>query len=485
MDPELLARAREMVMKMRGDGVPDEAIDAYLKQEINTGLKDVEDPNLRDYARAAGMGATLGFEDELGGALSAVKAGANYAHAGGAYRKTRDAIRENYAASKKVAPKRMLAAELGGGLASTLVGGTEAAGALKGAGLGARALAGAGAGALYGGASGVGYSDDHPVSAGLTGAATGAALGGALPVVGSVLGKLGSKVANRFNPEGAVAKAAGHLLPGNAQATMAAREALAPGTTVPAALSPDIPQSIRHIGADAMLGKTAQVESEARIAAIEQGRRQIGSQMEQILSGRVADVDQPANAAIRKVMVKNGLMPTPHSSGSDVVDLKVVQQLRSKLRERIQGQRGFTKKETGDQIRTLSDWLQHQDPAMEQLDRDFRTLSDAKRAEELVLKHIRQSRKSYSSSRAAGIEPGSPGASLPSQVQFLAKMLQPDRKPLAAAANKLLLQPGSIPQPLLYQQMHQASVLPSLLGGMGGGQLAGGMAGSLFDYSDR
>jgi len=482
MNPELLAKAREMVMKMKGDGVPDEAIDAYLKQEINTGLDDVMSPGLRDYGRAAGMGATLGFEDELGGALAGMKALAHGQDMDSAYTTTRDEIRGNYAAAKKVAPKRMLAAEVGGGLASAALGGTELGAAAKGAGLGARVLGGAATGALASGASGVGYSDSKPVQAGLTGAAGGALLGGALPLVGAGLGKVVGGLVNRFNPEASVAKATGHLLPPGAPAALAAREALAPGTTVPAALNPELMgASVRNIGADAALGRAAHLASEARLDTIKQSLKDIGDQMEQTLAGRLADVDQPSAAPIRKILVQNGLMPTPHSSGADVVDLKVVQALRNKLRLRMEGQKGMAKGETYQNVRTLSDWLLHQAPDIGKLDHDYATLSQARKAEETLLKHIKQSRRSFSSSRSAGIEPGSPGASLPSSGGLMQKILSPDRAALAQAAHKLLLTPGGIPQALLRRQNYMPSATPGMLGAMGGGQAMGGLAGTLFD----
>ncbi len=61
-----------------------------------------------DYLRAGGMGASMGTLDELVGAGAAIVPG------GRDYTEGRDKVRQDYQAAKDAAPKRMLAAELGG-----------------------------------------------------------------------------------------------------------------------------------------------------------------------------------------------------------------------------------------------------------------------------------------------------------------------------------------------------------------------------------
>jgi hypothetical protein len=223
VNPEVLAKARMIAVKMQHDGVDPAAIDQYLKAHINMGLQDVMSPKLRDYLRAAGMGATFGFEDELAGLGAALVPG------GQGYTEARNAVRHNAEAASAVAPKRMLAAELGGGLASSLAGGAVLGAETAGARLGARLAAGAAGGAAAGGTAGLGYSEDHPLASTAIGAGLGATLGVGLPLVGAGVGKAGNALLNRFNPLRTVARALSNLLPADAEATMAAREALAPG----------------------------------------------------------------------------------------------------------------------------------------------------------------------------------------------------------------------------------------------------------------
>lgn len=465
-----------MALRMRGDGVPDAAIDKYMKREAQMSLEDVMSPKTRDYLRAAGMGASFGFADELAGAGAAIMPG------GKGYTEARDEVRQNYDAAKGVAPGRMMAAELGGGLASSLVGGGLVGAGAKGAGLGARAVMGALSGGAAGGTAGVGYSKDHAVRAGLTGAAAGAALGGAIPLAGATIAAPFKYLAKRLNPTGAVANATGHLLPEGAEAAMARQEALAPGTAVPAALSPDLPASLRVIGASPKVAREAQAASELRASKIHDAMREVGDQYESLLGGHRANLSGAGAPDIRKLaVVENGMLPDVMSDGTETLQLRAVQALREKLRVKMEGAKGTPKHELGVRVKQLSKWLSFHKPEIGQLDADYHVLASAKRAEAGILKNIRQSRKSYSSNRSAGIEPGSPGASLPSAGSLMHDLLKADKKGNAEAVNRLLLQPGQIPPQLLKAQARSAkrSFPYGLLGSVSGGDVLGQMSGSL------
>lgn len=135
---------------------------------------------LESLLRGGRAGATMGFGDELAGALDSVLSGFKE----GAYTKGRDEARALDKAAKEANPGTYLAGELGGGLATSVIPG---AGIVKGAGLGANIVRGAGAGIL----SGIGNSEGQSAQEIARDAAVSGLAGGALGgVVGTVAGKL-------------------------------------------------------------------------------------------------------------------------------------------------------------------------------------------------------------------------------------------------------------------------------------------------------
>jgi hypothetical protein len=163
---------------------------------------------LSAFGRGAAQGATLGFGDEIQGALQAVlppPGGDPRGYFGGMverYRSERDAARG--------ADRRAQQAHGAAYVAGSVVGSAPAAiatggmgGAAQGAGLGARVLAGARAAAPMGAVYGAGTSEADSLG-GLAfdtavGGAGAAALGGGLPVVGEGVRRAAAPVARRLS----------------------------------------------------------------------------------------------------------------------------------------------------------------------------------------------------------------------------------------------------------------------------------------------
>lgn len=140
---------------------------------------DNEPGTLESVARGGLQGVTMGFSDEIGGALKAAfKSGGTF---GERYRKERDAIREANDRARKSSPIAYGVGDILGGLVPTVA--TAGAGAAAEAGTVARAAL---SGAAQGAASGVGYSDEQGVGGILKDAAKGAVIGGA---TGALAGK--------------------------------------------------------------------------------------------------------------------------------------------------------------------------------------------------------------------------------------------------------------------------------------------------------
>jgi hypothetical protein len=153
---------------------------------------------------AAGLGAlqgvSYGWADEVEAALRSLPKGATY---GDAIRK----VRARYQAAEEAHPKTYLTANIGTGLASSLVPGLGAIGTVsKGASVAKAAAASAGAGALAGFGSGEGLEDSTKQA--LFGAAIGGTLGAGIH---KVLGKAPTKATTE-----AASEAAENLIPPNA-----------------------------------------------------------------------------------------------------------------------------------------------------------------------------------------------------------------------------------------------------------------------------
>lgn len=168
-------------------------------------------------ARGFASGASLGFDDEIGGAIGAAGRVAGIKNLGSwkpfqegsrlefdtptispdaigeAYTQNRDALRGDLAADAKTNPTASTVGKVGGAVTSALVPGLGALNAGKGATLAGSVAKAAGAGALQGGLTGIGESTSDNIGEiareASTGALTGAAIGGAIPIAGAGIGK--------------------------------------------------------------------------------------------------------------------------------------------------------------------------------------------------------------------------------------------------------------------------------------------------------
>jgi hypothetical protein len=385
-------------------------------------------------------------------------------------------IKEEAEAFRGEHPALGPAAELGGALATAPLWPAKAGLALRGA-------LGAGAAGVSSVAGGEGPMKERLKDAALPAAAGGLA-GLVLPAALNKVGRVAKRAAQPFKSATShVADGAGPLLGDDAAAAIARQEALAPGTATPVSVTPGMAQSTRVIGANAPVAREAQKAADGRLEKIQSAMEGMSPQYEALLGKARGPLDL-GKVNIRPVIIKNGLWP-----GDETIELTAVQALRNAVRGKMdvlrvavrQGKGGGPKlHQLGKDFDKLTSWLKEQVPDIAKLDADYGVLARARRAEEKVIKHIGQSRSAYGSSRVAGMEPGSPGASLPSKSNMLGRMFGPDRSRLAEEANRLLLQPGQIPIELLRARMRQAKPYqPGLLAPFAIGEQAG--ASSLFD----
>ena len=461
-DPkELLAKARAMALRMQSDGVPAEQIDQYMKQQAGLSLEQVMSPDVTDYLRAAGMGASFGFLDELAGAGAALVPG------GKGYTEARDEVRANYDAAKKVAPKRMLAAEVAGGIGSALVGG-ELAGAAgqgivraapwlgramgigeaatRGTGILSQALRGARAGAVAGGLSGAGYSNETGVAGqardAVVGAGVGAAGGAALPTVIGGIGKGLGVIHDLAAPGQAVSKEVATQMPANAAATIARQEALAPGTALAGDLTPEMTALTRGVGADPAAAQSAKAIAADRVQQLRAALRAVGQEKDQFKGVRL-----PLTPEAKATLVRNGHMV------SNEVDFDTADKLRTKLLERMRDtKKGSVKQELAPQIKALSDLMETHIPGISEINSKYAFLMERSKAAMQLLKEVTASSKSYAASRVYGVDAGSIGGNLPSGSKGLmgrlAGALEPNKADRARVVQQMLLTPGAplIPQ---------------------------------------
>lgn len=189
---------------------PPTQMDDSLFEDIPVSQSEPTGPSeLESGIRGAAQGISLGFADELTGAvetaLQTAKNPSEITNILDNYRKFRDESRANYEAAQQANPKSYLAGELVGGVVPVLGTGGVAAGA----GLGKLALQGAKMGATYGAATGAGMSKADltegdvggllkDTAIGATGGAVGGAvIGAAAPKVIEGIGKVGDYITNK------------------------------------------------------------------------------------------------------------------------------------------------------------------------------------------------------------------------------------------------------------------------------------------------
>jgi hypothetical protein len=349
-----------------------------------------------------------------------------------------------------------------------------AAGALRGGKLALKlagsALGRAATGATAGGITAATEGDDVPMETRLKRGAVGAGIGGALAATIPPGAALGKRIYRRFRPPGVAETAAG-ILPKNAANLMARRESLAPGTSVAAALDPDLATSVRHLHADPKVSRAAIRGGEGRIQKISTALRKVGDRYDAALGGRKSRPALPNNGPDITALVQRNAIALD-TKGE--LTLLTAQRLRNQLMRKIVSLKGPERHDMGVEIKQLTNWLREQSPVLKQLDKDYMNLSMNKRANEVLVKNIHQSRKSTGSSWMAGMEPGSPAGAISSARGAAATVVAPDRGKRARDTYNLLLRPGSDihPEILKYmQRMNRGPGSKGLLGAFGAGAI--------------
>jgi len=143
-------------------------------------------------ARGIAQGASLGFADEVSGAVEALwnKANGDPTQFGKLYETYRDQSRENFKKAEDENPKTYLAGELGAGIGTAFIPGVAAA---KGASIANIAGRAAGIGAT----AGAGYSKADNVADLAKDTAVGGALGGATALAAPLIGKAAAKIGEK------------------------------------------------------------------------------------------------------------------------------------------------------------------------------------------------------------------------------------------------------------------------------------------------
>lgn len=165
--------------------------------QTNSGAVDEFQQKGRAALVGAADGMSLGFSDEMSGAL---EGGLSFVQGDGylpAYQAERDRVRDGQAELRSQEPRAYLGGQVVGGVAPTAL--TMGAGAMPsaGAGLGRQVLAGAGLGALEGGLYGFG-SGEGGLGPRAKDSATGALLGGAVGAGAPVAGALGKQAVRGY-----------------------------------------------------------------------------------------------------------------------------------------------------------------------------------------------------------------------------------------------------------------------------------------------
>ena len=189
-------------------------------------------------ARGAGQGVTLGFGDELGGAVGALwaKAKGDPDTFAALYEQFRDLDREENKASEEQHPVANMAGQIGGGIVSLAIPGVGAAGKIGQAGAAAAKTAGAATaariggaaagGAILGAAEGAGRSEADSIGGLAADAAIGGTVGG---VAGGIIGATPSVISR--------------VLPGATSRARAVEQVT--GGKTPSALAPEIREGLR------------------------------------------------------------------------------------------------------------------------------------------------------------------------------------------------------------------------------------------------
>lgn len=429
-----LTDLRAWVKEQRAAGVSDQEIDSAIQGRYRKSLEHVLKPTTGDYQRSALSGATFGLNDEIAGLLTKAIPG------GAGYKETRDIVRANQAGARYVAPKRMLATEIAGGIIPGLMTAGAAGVGARGLGAGERALAAAETGGGLGALGGFGHSEATTPGGLADDVGSGFAVGTGLGLAGSSLASLIRGIHGKFSPTQAVMREAKAVLPENAPQAIARQEQLAPGTAILGDQSPEMTVFARAVGADREAAKRAVSDRAKAISELDKARRSVGARYQKI--DQVLPVDDELKALVgsRLTLGTEIGFKELHTARSEIG-----RKLRDAQRAyKLTGEKGDVIAELTPIKQGLDAWLTARIPEVAKIDNDYGAvmgmLQNARRAEKVA----KQSLASHAASRAAGMTATSPGGSLtktPGVTDALAKLISPNKAKRARIIQKYLMSP--------------------------------------------
>lgn len=278
----------------------------------------------------------------------------------------------------------------------------------------------------------------------------GATLGGVASVVAPpAAGMIGHGIGKLIKPfadkAGVIAENAAALVPSDAAAQMAAREAVAPGVAVPAMFR-GMAKTLRSIGNNPRVAVQAEEQAVKRVEMVGVKLREVGDQMEAVVrKANGDDIYATVNPEVRKVMIKNAQMPDMN----DRAAIATVKELREKVLKAMKAAKGSPKSKLYKEVKVLTEWLHQEVPDIIPLDKSYKLLSRMDEESKLILKNIRFGMEGNSANKAAGLGSGSPAGSISKAGTLIHAALSPDPKKYGAETAKQLLTPGQVPQRLL------------------------------------
>lgn len=446
-----LAKIRLGIKKARADGVSDEELNSYLTQNYGRSLADLTTPTRRDYARAA-----VPFADEIAGAVASLPLRGQLGNTPQQnYEPARDATRLNEHGAKAIAPKRMLAAEVGGMLPLAAAGPS-----LSGLSGGARALSAAGTGGLFGALSGFDNSEAESLGGLASDTGHGAVIGTATGLVGAGIGGLLGKgynlVRDRFRPAAAIMQDFSPRVPQDLPQRLAHQESFVqkaitdagevPGGPTAAAID-YYPEVAKVVGQSREAAKSALPVLEQRISELDRARNLVGKRYDPFLKDHAEMVVDDELRAVIGDRFKLG----------EKVSFKELKSLRSEINRRLfpaqeamesgtpeaQMMAGPIVGELAPVKNRLNQWLHSRISGLDAVDKDYAAVRQMLSRAQQVRKFADASQKNAGVARIGGNAPGSAGSALlerPSLGQALMNVLK-GRGNRAATVERILMRP--------------------------------------------
>lgn len=466
MDPELMKaileyRQKSAALKQQGVTVNPQQVEEFFRARTNGkfGAGDAEKllgsatsmggyTGLANVGRAVKQGATFGFSDEMAGPE-------------GSPEREGERLQQNTFA--KAHPIVNGLSEFVGGLAAPAAVAAAAPEAMGGAAMGVPArtiLSGLfGAGGAAAGAAGH-ATEGNRLDAAKRAAPVGLGLGLLLPGVSAATDATADGALDAFSANRAVTRVGGANLPPDAAEIFAKREALAPGTTVPGALSPRMAGTTAVAGADPTAAYASEASLTQRLSDIRKARQSLGQGYDD-LDRRIGPlpVDPTLEAISHQASDISSSLPQLYTQSK--VRLQEVRDLASEV-DRLAGDpessalKSVKLREVGNMIQA---WLEKTVGApLQELNTKYGVLRSAQDDTQKALEVVRSSGDSYGRNAMAGLGTGSAGGKI-SKVGALTDRIMDvigNRTARAGAVNKQLLQPGGQTMPALLQARQAA-----------------------------